>query len=150
MRSTRCSVNSNAEEADSVTWLTFTLDGCEYKVTLDRLSIAEAREIKRYTGVTLGTLAMLAAGVVDADAVAALVSLAKRRAGEDIDWAEIDQIDVVALLKTMSVSDDEADTPEPAADKPQAATNGKSPVRRTRKPPVKKPLTQEQESTPAT
>lgn len=101
-------------------WLNFTLNGHDYyAVTLDKLSIAEAREVKKFTGVTLHSLVMASAGQVDGDVLAAVVYLAKRRAGEEIDWSEIDRIDVVELAENMSVTTGE----EPQAD---PVTNGKT------------------------
>lgn len=117
-----------------MTWMTFSLNGRDYKVTLDRLSIAEAREVKRYTGVTLTTLMLASSGHVDGDVLAAIVYLAKRRAGEDIDWAEIDQIDVVELLGSMAASADEPGQDGQAdAAEPPSASNGKRPARQPRK-----------------
>lgn len=95
-------------------WLNFTLNDRDYRVTLDKLSIAEAREVKKFTGVTLNSLVLAGAGQVDGDVFAAIVYLAKRRAGEEIDWAEIDQIDVVDLAKSMTVTTDEEPQAEAA------------------------------------
>lgn len=94
-------------------WLTFSLDEHDYRLTLDRLSIAEAREVKRYTGVTLNALVMVSAGQVDGDVLAAVVFLAQRRAGEEVDWAQIDQVDVIDLMGSMSFVADDPDQ-EPA------------------------------------
>ena len=126
-------------------WLKFTLCDRDYRVTLDRLSIAEAREVKKFTGVTLTSLMLAASGQVDGDVLAAVVFLAKRRAGEEVDWAEIDGIDVVALIGAMSVVDEPEDAPELPSE--AATPNGKRPVKRTAKPRAVKPAPDpEQES----
>lgn len=103
-------------------WMHFTLGDREYAVTLDRLSIAEAREVKKFTGVTLHSLALAGAGQVDGDVLAAVVYLAKRRAGEEVDWSEIDQVDVFDLANTIRITTDEDEKP-PAG----PTANGKKP-----------------------
>lgn len=131
-------------------WLKFAVNGRDYAVTLDRLSIAEAREVKRFTGVTLHALMLAGSGQVDGDVLAAVVFLAKRRAGEEIDWAEIDQIDVLTLVETMTIASDTPDSAEPGVSDPpapaKATTNGKAPAKRTSKPRAAKPAaTEDQE-----
>lgn len=115
----------------------FSLDGRDYSISLDRLSVAEARAIKTYTGVSISALQQLSFGVLDVDVLAAVVFLAKRRAGEDVDWAAIDEIDVLSLLETFA-DDSPAEPPagsvEPAPTANGARKNGRT---RTRKPPAK-------------
>lgn len=129
-------------------WLKFQLGDRDYRVTLDRLSIAEAREVKRYTGVTLNALVMVSAGQVDGDVLAAVVFLAKRRAGEEIDWSEIDQIDVVTLMSGMSYAEgDETGPSSPDTTPAAAAANGAKPARRTAKTSPTTPSDQEPAAT---
>lgn len=126
------------------TWLKFSALGRDYEVTLDRLSIAEAREIKRYTGVTLTALMMASSGHVDGDTLAAMVSLAQRRAGEEVDWSAIDELDIVELMGTISVTTDD---PQPQA---QPATNGETPTKRATKPRATKAAPQAETETATT
>lgn len=74
-----------------------TLGGVEYHsdlMALYRVSINEARIIKRQTGMTLADwrFSLVTYFREDPDMLAALVWLLKRRAGEVADWDEIDRI----------------------------------------------------------
>jgi len=68
------------------------VEGTEYEWDSDRLLVAEARELKTYTGFTPPRwLAALDEG--DPDACAALIYLAKKRAGENLRFSDLDTLD---------------------------------------------------------
>lgn len=98
----------------------FSLDGRSYEVAID-LSIGEARAVKRHTGLSVTQL--LSLPMSDADVAAALVWVAKRRAGEEITWDDVDQLDLITLVASIEYDapaedqgDPDSDTAEPGAD----------------------------------
>jgi hypothetical protein len=97
----------------------FTLDGTDYPfdpAALFDLTIGEARSIKAHTGLTLTDwhqgLALSYRG--DPDVLAGIVWLVRRRAGEVVDWAEIDRISTESLLGSVIDVDDEQATEDEA------------------------------------
>lgn len=97
--------------------LRFDLDGATYRFDQARLSIAEARLVKRHTGWGYA-LWDSQIQLLDPDAIAALVLLAKRRAGEDVAWGDLDEVDLAALVKTLT-----RDGSETAGDDPGGAVS---------------------------
>lgn len=80
----------------------FKLDGTEYDVDVDRISVKEMRELKEHAGLGVATLAT---GVLqgDIDALCALVWLGKRRNNEAVRWRDLDfaPVDLLNQLGTV-------------------------------------------------
>ncbi|MCI3277528.1 hypothetical protein [Streptomyces cylindrosporus] len=70
-----------------------TVEGQVYEFDDQKMLVAEAREIKTLTGLTVPKLF---AGIDDgdADAIAALVFLAKKRTGETLRFSDLDTLDL--------------------------------------------------------
>jgi hypothetical protein len=68
------------------------VEGTEYEWDSDRLLVAEARELKVLTGFTPPRW-MAALDEQDPDAMAALIYLAKKRAGESLRFSDLDTLD---------------------------------------------------------
>lgn len=86
------------------------LDGDEYSspiLDLYRLTISEARTIKRHTGLTLADwrLGLLTWGREDPDVLVGLVYLLKTRAGETVDWYELDQVNAQDVVNGLTVEE---------------------------------------------
>lgn len=69
-----------------------TVEGTEYEWDSDRLLVAEARELKTYTGFTPPRW-LAALDEQDPDALAALIYMAKKRAGESLRFSDLDTLD---------------------------------------------------------
>lgn len=80
---------------------TLTLDGTTYEVDLDHVSVKEMRQLKEHGGLTV---ASLAAGWLqgDVDAIQGVVWLGKRRAGEAVRWQDLDEVDLMPLIKQIA------------------------------------------------
>ena len=87
------------------------LGGKEYAATavdLARVTIGECRVIKRETGMTIAQWReRFLAFDEDPDVYATMVFLMRSRAGEQVDWAEIDSIPLAELMAGFSVVTDE-------------------------------------------
>lgn len=86
------------------------LDGHEYSspiLDLYRVTIGEARTIKRCTGLTLADwrLGLLTWGREDPDVLAGLVYLLRSRAGETVDWYELEQINAQDVVDGLTVEE---------------------------------------------
>lgn len=70
-----------------------TVEGLEYYFDDDRMLVAEAREIKTLTGLSVRRLF---SGVEegDVDAIASLIYLAKKRAGETLRFSDLDGLNI--------------------------------------------------------
>ncbi|WDO09960.1 hypothetical protein ME763_32235 [Streptomyces murinus] len=97
-----------------------TVEGAEYEWDSDRLLVAEARELKTHTGLTPPKW-MMALDEQDPDAIVGLIYLAKKRAGENLRWSDLDTLDYADF--TMEAVDPEAED-DPAdgqsGDQPEA------------------------------
>lgn len=82
-----------------------TVEGIVYEVDDGRMLIAEARELKKLTGLSVPKF-WEGVNEVDADAVAGLVFLAKRRAGETLRFSDLDSLDI-ADVRLEPVEDEE-------------------------------------------
>ena len=69
-----------------------TVEGTEYEWDTDRLLVAEARELKTYTGFTPPRW-LAALDEDDPDAIAGLIYMAKKRAGETLRFSDLDGLD---------------------------------------------------------
>ncbi|MFJ4735287.1 hypothetical protein ACIP6V_23940 [Streptomyces sp. NPDC088770] len=69
-----------------------TVQGAVYEVDAQRLLLAEARELKTYTGFTPPRW-FEALDDADPDATAYLIYLAKKRAGEALRYSDLDSLD---------------------------------------------------------
>ena len=100
----------------------FAHDGTEYAFE-SSLSLAEAMLVKTCTGLTAGRF-LQGLGEMDGAALAAMVLLAKMRAGEDTTWSDLASMDLIKLIESIGElnGDDEADDEaEPAPEAPAAA-----------------------------
>ena len=78
----------------------FAVDGQDYDYDSDELSVFEARLVKSLTGMsTAAFLQGLAA--MDGDSLAGMIYLAKRRAGEDIAFDSLDELNLVPVIETI-------------------------------------------------
>ncbi|MCX3064203.1 hypothetical protein [Streptomyces beihaiensis] len=84
-----------------------TVEGIDYEFDDQRMLVSEAREIKTLTGLTVPKLF---AGVEegDGDAIAALVFLAKKRAGEALRFSELDSLNLADVDLEVAPDHDEA------------------------------------------
>jgi hypothetical protein len=71
-----------------------------YEFDADTLTVAEGREIKNLTGMTLQEW-QVALESVDADAMAALVLTAVRREGGTIEWSDLDSMNLVDFANSI-------------------------------------------------
>ena len=68
-----------------------TVEDTEYEWDSDRLLVAEARELKQYTGFRPNRW-LEAVDEGDPDAIAGLIYLAKKRAGEQLKFSDLDTL----------------------------------------------------------
>lgn len=85
------------------------VDGKSYDYEPGKLMLSEARQLQRHTGQTLAEW-QHGLNVLDADSVAGLVWLLRRRAGEDLSFDEL-EFD----LGTFEATEDD-DAPVPSED----------------------------------
>lgn len=64
------------------------------------LSLPEAMLVKECTGLTAGQF-LTGIGQMDGAALAAMVLLAKMRAGEDTTWSDLQSMDIVKLIESV-------------------------------------------------
>lgn len=67
----------------------------------DKLSVAEARALKQHTGMTIQDW-MDGIQAADVDALCGIVFLAVRRAGDDIEWSDMDDMDLMQLAADVA------------------------------------------------
>lgn len=92
-----------------------TVEGSVYEFDGDRMLLAEAREIKVFTKMTVPVWSR---GIdeMDPDAIQSLIYLAKKRAGETLRYSDLDTLDLADI--TLEPMDDE----EEAEGEPEAPT----------------------------
>ncbi|MEU2340067.1 hypothetical protein ABZ608_42180 [Streptomyces sp. NPDC013172] len=90
-----------------------TVAGDVYEFDGDRMLLAEAREIKKFTGMTIPKWSM---GIdeMDPDAIQSLIYLAKKRAGESLRYSDLDSLDFADI--ELEPMDDEEAGEEPEAE----------------------------------
>jgi hypothetical protein len=82
--------------------LRFDYGGKTYGLDLDdELPVHEARLIKQYAGMTV-TEFMEGFQKGDVDAICGVVLLGVRRGGGEVEWADLDSLDLVELMQSMS------------------------------------------------
>lgn len=91
-----------------------TLRGVEYQsdmLSLYRLTIAEAREIKRNTHMTIADwrFGLITFTREDPDVFAGLIYLLKHRAGEVVDWEEVGRINTQELVDGFEWQDSDTE-----------------------------------------
>jgi hypothetical protein len=98
--------------------LKLTVEGVVYEFDGDHLLLAEARELKTYTGMTLPKWS---AGVdeMDPDAIQALIYLAKKRAGETLRFSDLDSLDFADIELEPMDDEEEATEGEPGTPQQQ-------------------------------
>lgn len=92
-----------------------TVEGIVYEFDGDHLLLAEAREIKTFTGMSVPKWS---AGIDegDPDAIQSLIYLAKKRAGETLRYSDLDTLDYADIdLEPMDEEKDETAPPEQGA-----------------------------------
>ncbi|MEU8717479.1 hypothetical protein [Streptomyces sp. NPDC048663] len=89
-----------------------TVEGTVYEFDPSRMLLAEAREIKTYTKMTIPAWSM---GIdeMDPDSMQSLIYLAKKRAGESLRYSDLDTLDFADI--ELEPMDDEAEDGEPEA-----------------------------------
>lgn len=105
--------------------LRFAVDGVEYEYE-NTLVLAEAMLIKQCTGYGAGRF-IQEVMQMDGAALAAMVLLAKMRAGEDTTWADLASLDLVKLIESVGMlndDDDDSDAAKDADDAGEADSGG--------------------------
>src|SRR5690606_35727404 len=98
-RWTRSPEKSPDERQGNTMELRFRHDDSVY--TFDNsLSLPEAMLVKECTGLTAGQF-LTGIGQMDGAALAAMVLLAKMRAGEDTTWSDLQSMDIVKLIESV-------------------------------------------------
>lgn len=90
-----------------------TLGGSEYRsgiLDLYRLTLGEARVIKRNTGLTLSDwrLGLITWGREDPDVLAGLLYVLKIRAGEHVLWADLDTVNAQDIVNGLELEESDA------------------------------------------
>lgn len=78
----------------------FSYNNTVYDFDTDSLTVAEGREVKKYAGMTLNEW-QKGLEAVDADAMAALVYTAVRRDGGQIEWSDLDSMNLVDFANSI-------------------------------------------------
>jgi 2-hydroxychromene-2-carboxylate isomerase len=81
----------------------FSVDGVKYEFDMDSLTLDEGEVIEDYAGMTLEEF-MRALEATKVRAIRAMVLIAKRRAGEQVEWADLGALDLMSLA--MSIVED--------------------------------------------
>ena len=90
--------------------MNFDYDGTTYGLDLDdELSVAEARAIKQHAGMSVQEW-MDGIQVADVDALCGMVFLAVRRGGRDIEWSDLDNMNLIKLASSVMERNDIPDT----------------------------------------
>jgi hypothetical protein len=97
-------------------------------VDLVRLSIGEARAIKRATGMTIADWRDTFRRIdrEDPDLLIGLAYLMRTRAGEPVDWSDLDHMSSTELMAAFEATNDDTpaaaeNPPEPVQDTPDAS-----------------------------
>lgn len=108
----------------------FSIDDVKYTYDTDTLLVAEARYIKKQFGLTAGEF-LQGIAQLDGDALASMVFVSKRRAGEHVVPGDLDSLDLMPLITSIGEAanaEDEADEPEPTPPAPAAAAPVEAPL----------------------
>lgn len=113
-----------------------TLDGTTYEsrlLELFTMSIGEARIIKRQTGLTIADWqdGVQSLDRVDPDVFVSLVYLLKSRAGETVDWDELDALPVMAVIQGLDfelTDEDRAEMATQVVEEAERARDSASPT----------------------
>lgn len=108
----------------------FRVDDTDYDFdpeSLYDLTIGEARAIKAQTGLTVTDwrLGLVTSYRQDPDVLAGIVWVVRRRAGETVDWADIDRISTTELLESVIDLDEPAEEPAETVSEPAPETDAK-------------------------
>lgn len=87
----------------------FELDGTDYAYDTDTYPLFEARLVKALTGLNAGAY-IQGIAAMDEEALAAMVYLAKRRAGEEVEWDDLGTLDLMVLIQSIGESRIEDET----------------------------------------
>jgi hypothetical protein len=80
--------------------LNFSLNGVDYAFDVEKFSLREAREVAELTGLTLPEYTSGLINMNNVEALAAMVYLARKRAGEECSYSDID-FDVIDLAASI-------------------------------------------------
>ena len=95
------------------------VQGKDYEFDENRLTVAEARIIKKYAGLGIAELSDgLEKG--DPDAICAFIFLAKKRAGEACRWHDLDDLDLANDIDFEGGEEQEDEDGEPTAVSPKS------------------------------
>lgn len=95
--------------ADELT-ITIKVDGVAYTVRPDEVTANQVGQLRRVTGFSLQTLMQVAADSPDLDVIAALVWLARRQAGENVNYEKVAEA-ITYQSDIDSVDEPEAEDP---------------------------------------
>jgi 2-hydroxychromene-2-carboxylate isomerase len=95
----------------------FSVDGVKYEFDMDSLTLDEGEVIEDYAGMSLDEF-MKALQATKVRAIRAMVLIAKRRAGEQVEWADLGALDLMSLAVSI-VEDNDIDL--------EKASNGMDP-----------------------
>lgn len=93
----------------------FELDDQKYAYDTDTYPLFEARLVKALTGLNAGAY-LRGLGEMDEEALAAMVYLAKRRAGEEPDWDLLGQMDLMPLIQSIGDNREADESAEASVD----------------------------------
>ncbi|MEV7684465.1 hypothetical protein [Streptomyces bungoensis] len=104
-----------------------TVEGTAYEWDSERLLVAEARELKLHTGFTPPRW-LAALDEQDPDALAALIYMAKKRAGETLRFSDLDGLDYadfeMEAVEEPEDDDEQAEVPADADPTPASGASG--------------------------
>lgn len=83
----------------------FTVDGTKYDFDGDKLSFDEAELIEEHAGLSLDEF-LPALQKTRIKAIRAMVLIAKQRAGENVEWADLGSLDLVELSLSLIEEND--------------------------------------------
>lgn len=97
----------------------------EYEFEDDKLLVKDARLIKKLTGMGLKSFSE---GIKDGDpdALCAMVFLAKRKAGEAVQWKDLDELDL-ATIQSLDDENEEEEEGDKAASADPTVTGESTP-----------------------
>lgn len=117
-----------------------TVEGSVYEFDGDRMLLAEAREIKVFTKMTVPVWSR---GIdeMDPDAIQSLIYLAKKRAGETLRYSDLDTLDLADITLEPMEEEAEGEPEASAVDPTPPGDSGTTPTPATTDTSVPSPTT---------
>lgn len=112
------------------------LDGKQYEINLDDLDFDDADTIEDYNRMTTKDFVEeLFSGNPRMRVLRTLILLARRKAGEDVTWAELGKLRMVPVVREITADADTTPDPDPdvAAEKPVEQPEAVAKLKRTRR-----------------